>query len=187
MKMRHFILGILGFWVTSLNAQPQNLQTTTLINLSFDNITLLGFGSNFPIAFNLPNTFSIDQGANLEGPTIATSSTQYLQYTIFGSTNTSKSISVSIQSPLLSDYYYIEVEADPIQQPLYGSNPTDHSPIVLSTVPKTWLSGIYYGATGSGPMDGISFTYKLMKNPSGSYSTLSGAGENVTILYTIVE
>tara|TARA_B110000208_G_C11731189_1_gene416464 strand:+ start:428 stop:994 length:567 start_codon:yes stop_codon:yes gene_type:complete len=168
-------------------SQPQNLQTTTLINISYDNVSILGFGSQMPIQLTLPVTASTTSGINTGNVSLAASNTQYLQYTVFGSYSTTKSIAVSLNAPLNSDYYLIQVVVDPIGVPLFGSAPTNLSPVGLNTVPQTLLSNITYGATGSGPMDGISFHYRLIKNSIGSYSSLSGIGESIIVVYTITE
>ena len=174
-------------WGSILLGQPQNLQTSTLINVSYSNVSLIGFGISQNVSINIPQSSTIQNGAGLMGPIFASSSLQYLKYTLFGSGFASKSIAVSLNTPLQSDYFLLVMKTQPVGTLPYGNSPTDHSPITLSTSPQTWLSGISYGATGSGLLDGIPFYYELQKNPSGNYGTLSGTSEQVTVLFTITE
>jgi len=187
MKKLWYFLSMFFLWSAPSLAQPQNLQTTTLINIGYSNVSIMSFGLHQNISITTASNPSVVDGAGFNSALIGTSTMQYLKFTIFGSGYSTKSIAVSLSAPLSSDYYNLVLATQTMSLLPYGSIPVDHGPVQLSATSKVWLSDIEYGATGSGPIDGIPFQYELQKNPNGSYATLSGAQEHVVIIFTIIE
>lgn len=175
------------FLVVVLYAQPVNLQTTTQINLTYDNVSLAGASDPNPVSISLSGAASISDGIGLQRPVFGTSALQYFQYTMFGRTGVSRSINVSLQSNLASDYYLLVLQTGTLNSPAFGSLPQANTGIELSTLPKTWLTQLDFGATGTLSTDGIPFYYELQENPSGSYGTLTGGNIQTNIIFTIVE
>jgi hypothetical protein len=185
--MKKLYLLIALFLVVVLNAQPVNLQTTTQINLTYDNVSLAGVADPNPVSISLNSAASISDGVGLQGPVFGTSAMQYFHYTMFGRTGVSRSINVSLQSNLASDFYLLVLQTGTLNTPAYGISPQTNTDIELSTLPKTWLNQLDQGATGTLYNDGIPFYYELQENPAGDYGTLTGGSVQTNIIFTIVE
>lgn len=178
---------LIFLWCQFSLAQPVNLQTTTQINLSYSNVTLAGLDSPNPVSISLPSAPSISDGIGFQGNVFGTSAIQYLQYTMFGKSGVSRSINVSLQTALPSDYYQLVLQTGNGNSPNFGQSPALNNSIILSTLPKTWVMQLDYGASGNMTGDGIPFYYELQKNPSGNYGTLSAGNIQTNIIFTIVE
>lgn len=185
--MKTLYLLIALFLVVVLNAQPVTLQTTTQINLTYDNVSLAGVADPNPVSISLNSAASISEGVGLQGPVFGTSAMQYFHYTMFGRTGVSRSINVSLQSNLASDFYLLVLQTGTLNAPAYGISPQTNTGIELSTLPKTWLNQLDQGATGTLSNDGIPFYYELQENPAGNYGTLTGGSVQTNIILTIVE
>ncbi|MEL0026205.1 MAG: hypothetical protein VW775_03965, partial [Schleiferiaceae bacterium] len=75
---------LIALFLVVLNAQPVNLQTTTQINLTYDNVSLAGVADPNPVSISLNSAASISDGVGLQGPVFGTSAMQYFHYTMFG-------------------------------------------------------------------------------------------------------
>jgi hypothetical protein len=185
MKKLYVLLAL--FMAVFLHAQPVNLQTTTQINLTYNNVSLAGVSDPSPVSLSLNNAASINDGVGLQGPVFGTSALQYFHYTMFGRTGISRSINVSLQSNLASDYYLLVLQTGTSNTPAFGSLPQTNTGIQLSTLPKTWISQLDFGASGTLSNDGIPFYYELQENAAGNYGTLTGGNVQTNIIFTIVE
>ena len=181
-----FVLCVL-FLTTLIKAQPVNLQTSTQINVTYSSLSLAGVADPNPVSISLNSAASIADGVGLQGPVFGTSTMQYFHYTMFGRTGVSRSINVSLQTNLASDYYVLVLQTGTLSNPIFGNLPQTNTGIELSTLPKTWLTQLDFGASGTLSTDGVPFYYELQENPTGNYGTLTGGSIQTNIIFTIVE
>lgn len=185
MKKIHTLLALLPFAL--LHAQPVNLQTATQINITYDNLSLAGVADPNPVSISMNVAPTITDGVGLQGPLFGTSAMQYFHYTMFGRTGVSRSINVCLQSNLASNYYLLVLQTGTLTTPAFGNLPHTYTGIELSILPRTWITQLDFGATGTLSSDGIPFFYELQENPAGNYGTLTGGSIQTNIIFTIVE